>query len=78
MNVRDNIARSATYLDGYILVRMNSGVEIRFPVGNNPRLEKGSEQELMNIIISPFGLHWPDLNEDLSFSGLLDGNYGQK
>ena len=27
--------------------------------------------------VSPFGLHWPDLDEDLSFRGLLEGDYGQ-
>jgi predicted nucleotidyltransferase len=24
-----------------------------------------------------FGLHWPDLDEDLSFRGILAGNHGQ-
>jgi hypothetical protein len=32
---------------------------------------------LNHIEISPFGLHWPELNEDLSFRGLLEGDYGQ-
>jgi hypothetical protein len=31
----------------------------------------------IHIEISPFGLHWPDLDEDLSFHGLLEGNRGQ-
>jgi hypothetical protein len=78
MNVLDDIARSANYVDGYIIVCMDSGVEIRFPVAKNPRLENGADKELKNIKISPYGLHWPDLDEDLSFRGLLDGNYGQK
>ncbi len=25
----------------------------------------------------PYGLHWPTLDEDLSFQGLLKGDYGQ-
>jgi hypothetical protein len=78
MNVLDDIARSANYQDGYIIILMDSDVEIRFPVSKNPRLEKGTEKELKNIRISPYGLHWPDLDEDLSFRGLLNGNYGQK
>jgi hypothetical protein len=56
---------------------MESGVEIRFPVAGNARLRTGTPQQLNNIEISPFGLHWPDLDEDLSFRGLLDGDYGQ-
>jgi len=27
---------------------------------------------------SPFGLHWPTLDEDLSFEGILAGRYGQR
>jgi len=56
---------------------MESGVEIRFPVSGNPRLSRGTAEQLSNIEVSPFGLHWPDLDEDLSFRGLLEGDYGQ-
>jgi len=77
MNTLTDKARSAKYLDGFIVVRMESGAEIRFPVAENPRLARGTAQQLNNIEISPFGLHWPDLNEDLSFRGLLEGDHGQ-
>ena len=53
------------------------GLEIRFPVARNPRLAKGNDAQLNNIHVSPFGLHWPDLDEDLSFAGLSAGDYGQ-
>ena len=65
------------YQDGHIVVIMESGVEIRFPVAGNPRLARGTPSQLANIEASPFGLHWPDLDEDLSFAGLLQGDYGQ-
>ncbi len=68
---------SAAYEDGHIVIRMESGVEIRFPVENNERLARGTDKQLNNIEISPYGLHWPDLDEDLSFRGLLEGDYGQ-
>ncbi len=77
MNTLADIVRSARYLDGWIVIQMESGVEIRFPVSKNPVLAKGTEKEIGHIEISPCGLHWPDLNEDLSFKGLLDGNFGQ-
>lgn len=69
--------KSAVYLDGHIVVIMESELEIRFPVVGNPRLANGTPQQLNNIEVSHFGLHWPDLDEDLSFAGLLQGNYGQ-
>jgi len=70
-------ARSAAYRDGHIVVTMDSGVEIRFPVAGNPRLARGTSAQLNHVEISPYGLHWPDLDEDLSFRGLLEGDYGQ-
>jgi hypothetical protein len=69
--------RSAVYQDGYIVVTMESDVEIRFPIAGNPRLRSGTTEQLNNIEVSPFGLHWPDLDEDLSLRGLLEGDYGQ-
>ena len=65
------------YLNGMIVLTMCSGSEVRFPVALNPRLARGTPQELANIELSPFGLHWPDLDEDLSIRGILAGDYGQ-
>ena len=77
MNSLTDTALSAVHLDGWIVIRMESGVEIRFPVADNPSLAAGTRRQLNHIEISPFGLHWPDLDEDLSFQGLLEGNHGQ-
>ena len=78
MNTLLDTAKAARYDSGHILIEMRSGVEIRFPVEGNPRLAKGSPAQLSRIELSPFGLHWPDLDEDLSLRGLMEGNYGQK
>jgi len=77
MNTLVDRVKSASYEKGHIHVIMESDVEIRFPVAGNPRLSKGTRKQLNNIEISPFGLHWPELDEDLSFRGLLEGDYGQ-
>ncbi len=77
MNTLTDRACSAAHVDGWIVIRMENGVEIRFPVAQNPRLAVGTPQQLNHIEISPFGVHWPDLDEDLSFHGLLAGNHGQ-
>ena len=57
---------------------MESGAEMRFPVAATSRLARGTHEQLNRIEISPFGLHWPELDEDLSFRGLVEGSYGQK
>ena len=78
MSILTDSARLVVYRDGEIIVSMRSGAEIRFPVNENPRLARGTPTQLQNVEISPFGVHWPDLDEDLSFRGLLAGDYGQK
>jgi hypothetical protein len=78
MNSSAETIESVVYSKGHVLVSFVSGLEIRFPVAKSPRLATASEAELRKIEISPFGLHWPDLDEDLSFTGLLRGNYGQQ
>ena len=78
MNTLVDTAKTVLYRDGHIVISMDSGVEVRFPVSRNPRLAQGTPQQLGNVEVSPFGLHWPDLDEDLSFRGLLEGNYGQQ
>ncbi len=57
---------------------MESGLELAFPVHGNPRLAGKEHQHLDRIELSPFGLHWPDLDEDLSIRGILSGDYGQR
>lgn len=77
MSTVTDTAKSAECRDGHIVIIMASGVKIRFPTARNPRLSRGTERQLNHIEISPFGLHWPDLDEDLSFRGLIKGEYGQ-
>ena len=77
MSVLTDSARWAVLRDGHIIIAMESGSEIRFPVVENPRLARGTPEQLSRIEISPFGVHWPELDEDLSFLGLLSGDYGQ-
>ena len=68
--------RTARYKGGFVIVTIDGVVELKFPVSANPRLAQGNEVQLGNIQISPYGLHWPDLDEDLSFEGLLNGDCG--
>ena len=78
MNTLVDRAQEALFRDGFIVVTLKSGAEIRFPVAENPRLAHGTAEQLNNIELSPFGLHWPDLDEDLSFRGIANGDYGQR
>jgi hypothetical protein len=63
--------------DGVFFIVFDGGAEIRFPAKGNRRLEAGTPKQLSRMEVSPFGIHWPDLDEDLSFEGLARGDYGQ-
>jgi hypothetical protein len=69
---------SASHRDGKIFVKLASGLEIAFPIAGNSRLEGKSAAALDRIELSPFGLHWPELDEDLSIRGILAGDFGQR
>ena len=78
MNTLIDTPRSAQYRMGHIEIEMQSGRKFRFPVTENPRLREASDAERADIEISPFGLHWPRIDEDLSIRGIMAGDFGQR
>jgi len=74
---RNDVRPTAHYRDGRIYVLFPSGVDCSFPVAGNKRLASGTDAQRANIRVSRSGLHWPDVDEDLSFEGLMRGDYGQ-
>ena len=68
MSILTDSARSAVCRDGQIVIAMESGIEISFPVVENPRLARGTPEQLNRIEISPYGVHWPDLDEEPQLS----------
>lgn len=63
---------------GMVCLELEDGCEIRFPAEKNRRLRHASPEQLGNIeiICNGTGLHWPDLDEDLSVLGILEGRLG--
>jgi hypothetical protein len=70
--------KNASYQDGMICLLMSDKKEIRFPVEVNTKLKNATEQQRKNIeiICGGTGLHWPELDEDLSVTGIIEGRYG--
>lgn len=68
----------AWHSHGHIFVALEDGRELRFPVKGNSRLGKATPKQLDHIRLMPAGLHWPDVDEDLSIAGILRGDYGQQ
>lgn len=61
--------------DDTLSVDLEDGRTIFFPIGWYPRLSYGTPAERSNFIISGagYGIHWPDLDEDIGVEGLLLG-----
>jgi len=57
---------------------MTDNKEIRFPIEKNEKLLNATEDQRNNIeiICGGTGLHWPELDDDLSVIGIVEGRYG--
>ncbi|MCE9592211.1 MAG: DUF2442 domain-containing protein [Planctomycetes bacterium] len=58
-----------------VVVRLEDGRTVSTPLAWYPRLMNGTPRERQNfkIIGGGEGVHWPDLDEDLSVEGMLAG-----
>ncbi len=54
-------------------VSLDDGRVLGVPLAWFPRLRDASEEVLAQVSISPAGLHWESLDEDISIAGLLSG-----
>jgi hypothetical protein len=65
------------YTDSLLIVELADGRSISAPLVWFPRLSKASQEQLDNwqILGDGEGVHWPDVDEDLSVEGLLIGNH---
>ncbi len=52
----------------------NENVKQSMPLRWFPSLNNASEKERSDYTLSPYGIHWEQLNEDLSFSGFFTYN----
>ena len=77
MNTLTENLPTASYANGRVSVWLPNGIDFSFPIVGNWRLEDATVDQLNNMEIDEDGIHWPDIDEDLSFEGLLHGDYGQ-
>lgn len=69
------VAQTVEFGDDMMHVSLADGRVVSVPIVWFPRLSKATLAELKNYEISPagIGIHWPDIDEDLSVAGLLAG-----
>lgn len=68
-------ARDVAVTEGTLTAKLSDGRAISVPLAWYPRLVHATEEERANwrLIGRGKGIHWPDLDEDVSVEGLLAG-----
>jgi len=68
-------AQRVTLTNNSLIVQLNDGRTVSAPLSWYPRLLHGTPEERRNwrLIGSGEGIHWPDLDEDLSIESLISG-----
>lgn len=72
-NSDDPIAVSVEFHDNFMYVYLQDGRYISVPVTTYRRLREATPAQQAQVEVSPHGisLHWDEIDEDLSVSGLL-------
>jgi len=73
IEVGDLHAKSVEFTATELVVTLRDGRRIVTPLAWYPRLASASAAQRSNYEIMPMGIHWPDLDEDLSVTGMLKG-----
>ena len=59
--------------DTELTVTLKDGRRITTPLWWYPRLRDATPEQRAGYELSPFGVHWPEIDEDLSVAGMLRG-----
>jgi hypothetical protein len=68
-------AKNVRVTDRALVVELRDGRVVSVPLAWYPRLAEGSpgERRRWELLGPGIGIHWPDLDEDISVEGLLQG-----
>ena len=73
--IGEALAQAVTTSDDALIVELSNGRTITVPLAWFPRLAHGTDAERGNwrLIGGGVGIHWPDLDDDISVESLLAG-----
>ncbi len=71
------LAQSVEFTDDDLIVSLVDGRKVTVPLIWFPRLANATKDQLANheLLGDGEGIHWPDIDEDLSVAGLLRGSH---
>ena len=64
---------AVSFTETSLVVELADGRAIATPLAWYPRLAEASDAARRNYELGPLGIHWPDIDEDLSVAGMLRG-----
>ena len=67
-------ARAVEFTATELVVTLADSRRIATPLDWYPRLKSATAAQRANHEIMPMGIHWPDIDEDLSVAGMLKGH----
>jgi len=75
VEVAEVLARDVHVTATTLTVKLDDGRTVSVPLDWYPRLKYGTckERDNWKLIADGYGIHWPDLDEDLSVEGILAG-----
>jgi hypothetical protein len=73
IEIADLRASSVDFTSTELVVTLADGRKIVTPLDWHPRLKQASPAQRANYEIMPMGVHWPEIDEDLSIAGMLKG-----
>lgn len=60
--------------DTHVYAETNDGKQARYAFSEWPRLAQATNEQRRDFYLSYGGIHWPQIDEDLSFDGLFQDN----
>ena len=73
IDIGDLHARAVEFTATELVVTLADGRRIATPLDWYPRLKRATAAQRNKFELMPMGIHWPDIDEDLSIAGMLKG-----
>ncbi len=73
MNIFPPRAKSVRFDEDLMWVELEDGRTLGVPFAWFPRLLRATPPQRANYFLSPSGIHWDEIDEDISIAGLIAG-----
>jgi hypothetical protein len=73
IEVEDALPLSAECDNHHLTVTLADGRVLQTPTWWYPRLLAATAEQKLRLELSPLGIHWPEIDEDISVASMLRG-----